>query len=192
MTAGAGILHEEYHEQGFTRRGGRMHMMQLWVNLPRRHKMAAPGYQAITAADIPVVTLAGGAGTVRVIAGEHAGARGPAHTFTPVTLLDITLSAGGSLEVTLPTGHNAMAIVTSGRVATGGRDAGAGELILFENDGERIDLAASEATHVLVLGGEPLNEPIVQYGPFVMNTREDIRQAIASFEAGEFGAVPVD
>ena len=154
--------------------------------------MAPPGYQPITAADIPVVTLANDAGTVRVIAGEHEGARGPAHTFTPVTLLDVTLSAAGRLALTLPASHNAMAIVTSGRVATGGREAGAGELILFENDGERIELAAVEDAHVLVLGGEPLNEPIVQYGPFVMNTRDDIRQAILSFEAGEFGAVPVD
>jgi len=192
MTAGAGILHEEYHEQAFTRRGGRLHMMQLWVNLPKKAKMAKPGYQAITTGDIPVVALPGAAGSVRVIAGEHEGARGPARTFTPVTLLDVTLAAAGSLAVALPVHHNAMAIVTSGRLGAGGRSAGAGELILFENDGARIELAASEDAHVLVLGGEPLNEPIVQYGPFVMNTREDIRQAIASFEAGEFGAVPVD
>jgi hypothetical protein len=192
MTAGAGILHEEYHEESFTRRGGRMHMMQLWVNLPKRDKMARPGYQPITAKDIPVVTLPGGAGTVRVIAGEHAGARGPARTFTPVTLLDVKLAASGSLTVTLPAAHNAMAIVTSGRVSVAGRTAGAGELVLFENDGARLDLAASEEAHVLVLGGEPFGEPIVQYGPFVMNTRDEIRQAIVDFEAGEFGAIPED
>jgi quercetin 2,3-dioxygenase len=189
MTAGAGILHEEYHEQEFTRRGGRMHMMQLWVNLPKKDKTARPGYQAITAGDIPVVALAGAAGTVRVIAGEHEGARGPAHTFTPITLLDVTLAESGRLAAALPRGHNAMAIVTSGRVSTGGRSAGAGELILFENDGTHLELVASERAHVLVLGGEPLDEPIVQYGPFVMNTREDIQQAIVDFEAGRFGAV---
>jgi quercetin 2,3-dioxygenase len=192
MTAGAGILHEEYHEQEFTRRGGRMHMMQLWVNLPKKDKMARPGYQALSAADIPVVTLAGAAGTVRVIAGEHEGARGPAQTFTPVTLLDVTLSQGARPAVTLPEGHNAMAIVTSGRVITGGRSAGAGELVLYENDGAGLELVAGEDAHVLVLAGEPLNEPIVQYGPFVMNTREDIRQAMVDFEAGRFGAVPAD
>jgi redox-sensitive bicupin YhaK (pirin superfamily) len=192
MTAGAGILHEEYHAEEFTRRGGRMHMMQLWVNLPKKDKMATPGYQPITAKDIPVVSLAGGAGTVRVIAGEYEGTRGAARTFTPITLLDVNLSAGGHLALALPATHNAMAIVTSGQVTAGGRSAAAGELILFENDGPTLDLVASEAAHVLVLGGEPLGEPIVQYGPFVMNTRDDIRQAMVDFEAGRFGAVPED
>jgi hypothetical protein len=192
MTAGAGILHEEYHEEDFTRRGGRMHMMQLWVNLPKKDKMAKPGYQPITAKDIPVVTLADGAGTVRVIAGEYEGAHGAAHTFTPITLLDVNLSVSGHVAVPMPASHNAMAIVTSGRVSAGGRSAGAGELILFENDGAALDLLATEDAHVLVLGGEPLDEPIVQYGPFVMNTRDDIRQAIVDFEAGRFGSVPVD
>jgi hypothetical protein len=192
MTAGEGILHEEYHEEDFTRRGGRMHMMQLWVNLPKKDKMAEPGYQPITAKDIPVVTLAGGAGTVRVIAGEHDGTRGAARTFTPITLLDVHLSPSGRLAVTLPASHNAMAIVTSGSVIAGGRTAGAGELVLFENDGGRLDLVGGEEAHLLVLGGEPLNEPIVQYGPFVMNTRDEIRQAIADFEAGKLGAVPAD
>jgi hypothetical protein len=192
MTAGAGILHEEYHEEDFTRRGGRMHMMQLWVNLPKKDKMAAPGYQPITAKDIPVVTLANGAGTLRVIAGDYEGTQGPARTFTPITLLDVSLSVSGRVAVVLPAGHNAMAIVTSGRVSAGGRSAGAGELILFENDGPRIELVATEEAHVLVLGGEPLDEPIVQYGPFVMNTRDDIRQAIVDFEAGRFGSVPED
>jgi redox-sensitive bicupin YhaK (pirin superfamily) len=169
-----------------------MHMMQLWVNLPKKDKMATPGYQPITAKDIPVVSLAGSAGTVRVIAGEYEGTRGAARTFTPITLLDVNLSAGGHLALALPATHNAMAIVTSGQVTAGGRSAAAGELILFENDGPTLDLVASEAAHVLVLGGEPLGEPIVQYGPFVMNTRDDIRQAMVDFEAGRFGAVPED
>jgi redox-sensitive bicupin YhaK (pirin superfamily) len=190
MTAGGGILHEEYHEGDFTRRGGRMHMMQLWVNLPREHKMTAPGYQPITAADIPTVTLDGGAGTLRVVAGEHAGVRGPARTFTPITLLDANLAAGGALSVAPPAGHNAMAIVTSGRVKTGEAEAGAGELVLFRNDGERLELVATEAAHVLVLAGEPIREPIVQYGPFVMNTRQEIQQAFQDFEEGKFGPIP--
>ena len=190
MTAAAGILHEEYHEREFTRRGGRMHMMQLWVNLPKKHKMAPAGYQPLTAKDIPVVPLANGAGTLRVIAGEVDGARGPARTFTPVTLLDVHLTANGRVTVTLPETHNALAIVTSGLVSAGGKHAGAGELVLFENDGARIDLVAQQDAHVLVLAGEPLGEPIVQYGPFVMNTREEIVQAIHDFEAGKLGRIP--
>jgi quercetin 2,3-dioxygenase len=190
MTAGGGILHEEYHEGEFARRGGRMHMMQLWVNLPREHKMTAPGYQPIAAADIPAVALDGGGGTVRVIAGDYAGTRGPARTFTPVTLLDVNLSAVGALALPLPATHNAMAIVTSGRVKAGDAEAGAGELVLFRNDGERLDLVALEAAHVLVLAGEPIHEPIVQYGPFVMNTRQEIQQAFFDFQTGKFGDIP--
>jgi redox-sensitive bicupin YhaK (pirin superfamily) len=190
MTAGGGILHEEYHEREFSRRGGQMHMMQLWVNLPRAHKMTQPGYQPITAAEIPTVSLDAGKGQVRIIAGEYGGARGPAKTFTPVTLLDVTLSAGGRLPVTLPKGHNAMAIVTTGHVKAGDREAKAGELVLFANDGELFELFAVDAAHVLVLAGEPIDEPIVQYGPFVMNTRREIEQAFHDFQTGKFGAIP--
>ncbi len=190
MTAGAGILHEEYHEREFTRGGGRMHMMQLWVNLPAKHKTARPGYQPISGAQIPSVTLADGAGTVRVIAGELAGTRGPARTFTPITMLDARLESGGRFPVALPSTHNAMAIVMSGRVRVGGREASTGELILFENDGAELELQATESAHVLVLGGEPIAEPILQYGPFVMNTPEEIEQAFADFQRGKFGGVP--
>jgi quercetin 2,3-dioxygenase len=190
MTAGAGILHEEYHEREFARRGGRMHMMQLWVNLPRKDKMTRPGYQPITAAQIPSVALGDGAGAVRVIAGEYAGARGPAHTFTPITMLDVRLTAGGRLPVTLPGTHNALAIVTAGRLKVGERHASAGELVLFENDGAVVELLALEETHVLVLAGEPIGEPITQYGPFVMNTPDEIQQAFDDFRQGKFGDVP--
>jgi hypothetical protein len=154
--------------------------------------MAEPGYQPIVAKDIPVVALPGGAGTVRVIAGEFEGTRGPARTFTPVTLLDANLSAGRRLVVTPPRAHNAMAIVTSGEVTVAGRSVRTGELVLFENDGDRFELDATAETHVLVLGGEPLREPIVQYGPFVMNSRAEIQQAVVDFQAGAFGAVPED
>ncbi len=190
MTAGRGILHEEYHEREFTHRGGRMHMMQLWVNLPKRDKMTPPGYQPITADRIPVVKLAGDAGEVRVIAGAHLGVTGPARTFTPVTLLDVDLRAGGALRVELPRAHTARAIVTSGRVRAGAREVGAGELVLFLNDGEGLELEGIERAHVLVLGGEPIHEPIVQYGPFVMNTREEIQQAFLDFQRGKMGRVP--
>jgi redox-sensitive bicupin YhaK (pirin superfamily) len=190
MTAGAGILHEEYHEREFSRRGGRMHMMQLWVNLPKRDKMTAPGYQPISSAQIPRVALPEGGGEVRVIAGEYGGHQGPAHTFSPISLLDVHLQPHGRVSVPLPRTHNALAIVTSGRVRVEGatsRDAGAGDLILFENDGARLELVGTEPAHVLVLAGEPLDEPIVQYGPFVMNTPEEINEAFVDFRQGKFG-----
>jgi redox-sensitive bicupin YhaK (pirin superfamily) len=192
MTAGAGIFHEEYHEESFTRRGGRMHMMQLWVNLPKKDKKAAPAYQPITAAQTPSVQLEGG-GTARVIAGELAGARGPARTFTPITMLDVRLPAGARLSVPLPASYNALAVVTEGRASARQdrvRSAGAGELLLFRNDGARLEIAAETDAHAIVLAGEPIDEPIVQYGPFVMNSVDDIREAISDVELGRFGPVP--
>jgi len=190
MTAGAGIFHEEYHEDAFTRSGGRMHMMQLWVNLPRQHKTAAPAYQPITAALIPRVALPDGAGAVRVIAGAYGDARGPAHTFTPMSMLDASLTAGGRLHVELPRSHNAMAVVVAGRVQAGAETAHAGELLLFAHDGERLELIADEDSHVLILAGEPIDEPVVQYGPFVMNSLDEIRQAVTDVNAGRFGPIP--
>ena len=189
MTAASGIFHEEYHEEQFTRQGGRMHMMQLWVNLPKKDKSAPPGYQPIVSAQIPQVPVQGG-GAVRVIAGEYAGAKGPAHTFTPITLLDVNLHAGAYLPIALPASYNVLAVVAEGRVRTGLTVATAGELILFNNDGTQIELAADEAAHVIVLSGAPIDEPIVQYGPFVMNTVEEIRQAISDVNRGKFGPVP--
>lgn len=189
MTAASGIFHEEYHEERFTRRGGRMHMMQLWVNLPKKDKMAPPGYQPITAADIPSVPIAGG-GEVRVIAGEYEGARGPAHTFTPITMLDTQLSAGARLPVTLPASYNALAVVAKGRVRAGGFSASAGELVLFANDAPNLELVAEEDAHFILLSGEPLDEPVVQYGPFVMNTVPEIERAILDVNSGKFGPIP--
>ena len=164
--------------------------MQLWVNLPRKDKMSPPGYQPITAAQIPTVTLADGAGTVRVVAGDFGDVRGPARTFTPLSLLDATLAAGGQLTVPLPAHHNAMAIVTRGHVRADGKEARAGELLLFASDGARLELTAAEDTHLLVLTGEPIDEPIVQHGPFVMNSTEEIYQAMHDFNDGKFGSLP--
>jgi redox-sensitive bicupin YhaK (pirin superfamily) len=189
MTAASGIFHEEYHDEALTRRGGRMHMMQLWVNLPRKDKKAPPGYQAIKAATVPSVPLEGG-GHVRVLAGEHEGARGPARTFSPITMLDARVPAGGRLPVALPARYNALAVVAEGRVRAGRSTAKAGELVLFANDGARIELTAEEDAHVIVLAGEPIDEPIVQYGPFVMNSVEEIQQAMIDVERGKFGPVP--
>jgi quercetin 2,3-dioxygenase len=189
MTAASGIFHQEYHEESFTRRGGRMHMMQLWVNLPRKDKMATPGYQPITAADIPRVPVPGG-GYVRVIAGEYEGTRGPAHTFTPVTVLDAQLSQGARLRVALPATHNALAVAAKGRVRAGGVMASAGEVVLFANDAPLLELVAEGDAHVMVLAGEPLDEPVVQYGPFVMNSPQEIEQAMLDVNSGKFGPVP--
>jgi redox-sensitive bicupin YhaK (pirin superfamily) len=193
MTAGAGIFHEEYHEEGFTRNGGDMHMMQLWVNLPRKAKGAAPNYQPITAAQIPRVELEGGA--VRVIAGSYGDAKGPAQTFTPITMLDVTLTKDGRLPVELPRSYNAMAVVAKGRVHAGGKgtkSAKAGELLLFAHDGERLDVVADEESHILILAGEPIDEPVVQYGPFVMNSFDEIKQAFEDVQQGGFGPLPRD
>lgn len=188
MTAGAGIFHEEYHEEEFTRQGGWMHMMQLWVNLPKKDKAANPAYQAIVAAQIPNVAVE--RGSVRVIAGEFEGARGPAHTFTPITMLDAHLGAGARLAVPLTPSHNAVAVVAQGRMSAAGRVAASGDLVLFENHGARIELVVEQAAHVIVLAGEPIDEPVVQYGPFVMNTTDEIEQAMVDVELGRFGPIP--
>ncbi|NUO51006.1 MAG: pirin family protein [Polyangiaceae bacterium] len=189
MTAASGIFHEEYLEESLVRNGGRFHMMQLWVNLPRKDKRAAPGYQPITADVIPNVPVEGG-GKVRVVAGEYRGARGPAKTFTPITMLDVELAAGAEVAVPLPTGYNALAVVVDGRAESGRAAAGAGQVLLFANDGEELFLKATADAHVLVLAGEPIDEPIVQYGPFVMNSVDEIREAIFDVERGKFGSVP--
>lgn len=189
MTAASGIFHEEYHEESFTRRGGRMHMMQLWVNLPRKDKMTTPGYQPITAADIPSVPVPGG-GSVRVIAGEHEGTRGPAHTFTPLTMLDAQLLKGARLLVTVPASYNTLAVVAKGSVRSGGFLASVGEVVLFANDAPQLELVADEDAHVIVLSGEPLHEPVVQYGPFVMNSVAEIERAMLDVNSGKFGPIP--
>jgi len=191
MTAASGIFHEEYHEAEFTRQGGPLHMMQLWVNLPRQDKKAPPGYQALLAQQIPNVALPAG-GQVRVIAGEYQGARGPAHTFTPISMLDVQLRAGEELTVPLPASYNALAVVAQGRIASGSTSAGTGELVLFANDGQSVTLTASEDTHLILLAGEPIDEPIVQYGPFVMNEVAEIRQAMLDVQRGKFGPIPPD
>jgi redox-sensitive bicupin YhaK (pirin superfamily) len=187
MTAASGILHREYHEESFARRGGTMQMAQIWVNLPRAHKMDPPGYQSITADRIPVANLPGGAGSVRVIAGEYLGVSGPAKTFTPVTLLDIRLSEKGRAKFDVAARHNAALLVMKGEIAVSGETASENEFVLFANAGERIAVEAKSEAHLLLLAGEPIEEPIVSYGPFVMNTDGEIRQAMIDFQAGQFG-----
>ena len=188
MTAASGILHEEFHSQGFTRTGGPFRMVQLWVNLPAKDKMAAPGYQAITASDIPVVRLPQEAGTARVIAGEFGGTKGPARTFTPINVWDLRLAAGASLALDLPEGHTSALVVLSGHVTVGGRQAaGEAEMVLLSREGAGTMIEADGDATVLVLTGEPIDEPVVGYGPFVMNSEAQINQAIHDFNSGRFG-----
>ena len=188
MTAGNGIVHEEFHSRDFTRQGGTLQMAQLWVNLRAKDKSAQAGYQTLAKAQIPTVALPGEAGTARVIAGELNGHHGPAKTFSPINLWDVSLHAGKSVELPTPDGHTTAVLVLKGKVAVdGGREAGEGDLAIFERSGTGISLKASTDAQLLVMDGEPLNEPIVGHGPFVMNTREEIQKAFEDFQQGHMG-----
>ncbi|HTJ91986.1 MAG TPA: pirin family protein [Pararobbsia sp.] len=188
MTAGSGILHKEYHEAEYARRGGPMHMAQIWVNLPRANKMSAPGYQGIVDADIPRVALPGNDGYVRIIAGEYAGVKGAARTFTKLSMLDIHVDASGRAEFAFPARENVGLMVLDGHVTINGHaEAKTYDFVLFDNAGEQITVEASKDSHLLILAGEPIDEPVVQYGPFVMNTEQEIHQAMLDFNAGHFG-----
>jgi hypothetical protein len=188
MTAGGGILHEEFHSPEFTRTGGPFRVVQLWVNLPAKDKATPARYQSILASDIPVVDLPGGAGKIRVIAGECRGAKGPARTFTSVNVWDLRLNAGGSVELDLPEGHNSALVVLTGHVNVGGSQAaGEARVVLLSRDGGGVTVTADEDSIVLVLTGAPIDEPIVGYGPFVMNSEAEIRKAIEDFNSGRFG-----
>jgi redox-sensitive bicupin YhaK (pirin superfamily) len=188
MTAGSGVLHKEFHSPGFTRRGGRFELLQLWVNLPADSKMTAPKYQPLLARDFPVVTLPHGAGTARVIAGEFRGVRGPASTFTPIHLYDLHLRAGHPVRLRLHDGYNAAFFVMKGGIAVNEKhSAHEAQLVLFERQGDDAGIAATTDANVFVMNGRPLDEPIAGYGPFVMNTEQEIRQAIEDLRAGRFG-----
>ncbi|MGE0116705.1 MAG: pirin family protein [Dongiaceae bacterium] len=187
MTAARGILHEEMHGRAFAEKGGTLEMVQLWVNLPAKHKMSAPGYQEILDAAIPSVPLGADGSRARIIAGDFAGTKGPARTFSPVNLWDLRLAAGRKTELTLPDGFTTLLFVLKGRILVNGAETvGTAELAMFEREGRDIALEAAEETTVLVLSGEPIDEPVVGYGPFVMNTRAEIGQAMADFQAGRF------
>ncbi len=187
MTAAKGVLHEEMHGREFTKKGGALEMVQLWVNLPAKHKMSKPGYQEILDATVPSVSLDGNGSRARVIAGELRGAKGPAKTFTPVHLWDLRLKAGSKVDLDLPDGYTALLLVQRGSVRVNGSEqVGVAELAQFERDGERFTLEADADATVLVMGGEPIDEPIAGYGPFVMNTDAEIAQAITDFQRGRF------
>jgi len=199
MTAANGIMHEEFHSDAYTARGGLLEMVQLWVNLPARDKQRGPGYQSIAAASIPVVALSGqaglSAGRVRVIAGDYQGHLGPAHTHTPMNVWDVCLVAGHGAVLDTPPAHTQILVVLRGRVyinasASAGSTpvtATAAQWVQFEREGSGIELHAQEDSIVLLLSGEPIIEPVAGYGPFVMNTQAEIIQTLADFRSGKFG-----
>lgn len=191
MTAASGILHEEFHSEAYARAGGRFEMIQLWVNLPSSDKMSAPRYQGIGADDIPRVMLPENSGHVRVIAGHYGATRGAADTFSPMNVWDLQLQGGHAVDFDLPEGDTTALFVLDGELELERRQrVGPGELAVMERDGSRLAFEVLKDARVLLLSGEPLDEPIVGYGPFVMNTSEEIEDAIQDFNSGRFGKMP--
>lgn len=188
MTAASGILHKEYHSRDFTRTGGPFEMVQLWVNLPAKDKMTPPHYQTLLEREIPAAALPDGAGKVRVIAGDYAGRHGPAQTHTPMNVWDVRLNQGHQVHFEMPEGHTLAVVVLRGTVEVNGtqvaRDA---QMVMLDRVGTEVSIEANSDTTLLLLSGEPIDEPIVGYGPFVMNTSEEIEQAFADFNSGRFG-----
>jgi redox-sensitive bicupin YhaK (pirin superfamily) len=190
MTAASGILHEEFHSQAFTETGGTFEVVQLWVNLPAKDKMTKPGYQTLVAGDIPSVDLPDGAGRVRVISGEFRGQRGPAHTFTPIDVWDVRLNQGRTARFDVPEGRTLALVVLHGAVEVNGSDiARDAQLVVFDRAGTTISIEANNDATLLLLSGEPIDEPVVGYGPFVMNTTDEIHKAIEDFNSGRFGEI---
>jgi len=189
MTAASGVVHEEWHEQAFTRRGGTLEMIQLWVNLPAQYKMSPPRYQEVLNRQIPVVDL-DGKGSARVIAGVFLGAEGPAKTFTPISLIDLRLERDARLEINLPEGFTTLVLVLKGTALLNDEGTiGEAELAVFDRQGDRFLIEAKEATMLLILGGTPIDEPVVGRGPFVMNTQEEIHQAMQDYRSGRMGHI---
>ena len=190
MTAGSGLMHEEYHSEAFSAKGGMFEMVQLWVNLPAKYKMTRPKYQAIKATDIPLVELPDNAGHVRIIAGRLGDTQGAAETFSPVNMWDVNMRAGKSHKFSVPESHNLIILLLEGSILVNEADiARQSELITFEKGGNDVRIEANNETKLLMLSGEPLNEPIVGYGPFVMNSREEIHQAFDDINSGKFGRI---
>jgi redox-sensitive bicupin YhaK (pirin superfamily) len=188
MTAANGIVHEEFHSRDFARRGGTLQMVQLWVNLRAKDKTAKAGYQTLLQAQIPTTALPQDAGTVRVIAGEYGAQEGPAKTFTPINLWDVNLRAGKAVQLPLPDGHTTAFLVLSGDVLVNGEKAAhEGDLAIFARAGEGIAVKANTDAKLLVMDGEPIAEPVVGHGPFVMNSRAEIQRAFEDYQLGRMG-----
>lgn len=190
MTAARGIVHEEFHSEAFAKTGGALEMAQLWVNLPAKDKAADPGYQTLLHADIPAVALPDGAGTLRVIAGRYGEVTGRARTFTPINIWDVRVGAGMSVTLDVPEGHTLSVLVLSGSVTINGQESAEdAQTVLLGRDGGAFSVEARRDAKLLVLSGEPIDEPVVARGPFVMNTVGEIKQAMLDFQSGRFGAI---
>lgn len=190
MTAGAGILHKEYHESEFSKKGGPFQVVQLWVNLPAKDKMTTPKYQTIKNEQIPKYTLPEQAGVVEVIAGEYEGIKGVATTFTEIEMYNIRLNPGGHIQFCLPEDYNTGLLVVEGQVRVNNSDdAPEDHFVLFRNEGENVTLSTASGGLVLVLSGKPIRESIMAYGPFLMNTKDEILQAFEDLNTGKFGTL---
>jgi len=189
MTAGSGVIHSELPSEEIRRDGGRMHGFQLWVNLPRRDKMMKPRYQELRAAEIPTATSADGKITVTVIAGESLGTKATIDTRTPITYLHVRLAAGARFTQPIPKTYNAFAFVIRGEATFGDRAARENDAVLFESDGDEVSISSESGAELLLIGGVPLHEPVARYGPFVMNTPGEIRQAMIDYQTGRFGEI---
>jgi quercetin 2,3-dioxygenase len=190
MTAGAGIVHEEFHSQQFTEQGGLLKMVQLWVNLPASAKDTPAAYQTLLNKDIPRVSLEDDGGALRVIAGEYLEHKGPARTFTPINVWDLKLEPGARVNLPVPKGHTTLVAVLNGSVQINDTDVlREAELANLDREGQEIVLESNNDARLLVLSGEPIDEPVVGYGPFVMNTEGEIKQAMLDFQSGKFGAL---
>ena len=188
MTAASGVLHKEYHEKAWSRKGGDFHVVQLWVNLPAKDKMSKPKYQAITNDMMGKYSLPEGKGEIDVIAGEYHGVKGPAFTFTPIHLLNAKLKNGAEIDFSFPENYNTGMLIIEGKIRVNNdTDVPTDNFVLMANDGEKFSVKATEDAIVLVLSGEPIDEPIAAHGPFVMNTRQEILQAFDDFNKGKFG-----
>jgi redox-sensitive bicupin YhaK (pirin superfamily) len=189
MTAASGIVHEEMHSREFTAKGGTMEMVQLWVNLPAKLKMSAPGYQDIVGGKTPVAELPGDAGTVRVIAGAFGEAKGPAKTFTPIDLWDMRLKARSAASFRVPEGHATALLFLRGGALVNAQSADEGDLVVLDRHGEEVVIEPAGDATVLLLSGAPIDEPVVGYGPFVMNTPEEIHRAMDDYRTGRMGSL---
>lgn len=188
MTAAGGILHKEYHEAEFSKKGGEFQMVQLWVNLPAKYKMSPPKYQGITHDQIAKYILPDDNGTIEVIAGDYRGTKGSASTFSPINVYNVRLNKNGTASFSLPANHNTGLVIIEGTIKINNNEtANVNEFVHFKNEGSEIQIEALQDSVVLVLSGEPINEPIAQYGPFLMNTAEEIQQAISDYNQGKFG-----
>lgn len=187
MTAGNGIVHEEFHSEQFSKQGGTLEMIQLWVNLRSRDKSSPPKYQDLRDNQFPRVGLGGNAGTVRVIAGKFADALGAASTFSPINAWDLQLNANSFVDLKVPEGHTTVLVAQAGKLTANGSKMKAVELALFERDGDSIQIETETVSRALILTGAPLDEPVVGQGPFVMNTREEIHEAIREYQMGKMG-----